>query len=83
MVPVPAIRLQPSQEASRGRRSVGNRRRGDTERAPGSWILRIMFEGFASKFVDTGDASIFTRHGGEEPAMLLLHGHPARLRRHR
>ena len=35
-----------------------------------------MFEGFASKFVDTGDASIFTRYGGEGPAVLLLHGHP-------
>jgi haloacetate dehalogenase len=35
-----------------------------------------MFEGFASGFVDTGDASIFTRHGGDGPAVLLLHGHP-------
>src|SRR5580704_1888664 len=35
-----------------------------------------MFEGFASKFVDTGDASIFTRYGGDGPAVLLLHGHP-------
>lgn len=35
-----------------------------------------MFEGFVSKFVDTSDASIFTRYGGEGPAVLLLHGHP-------
>jgi haloacetate dehalogenase len=35
----------------------------------------LMFEGFASGFVDTGDASIFTRHGGDGPPV-LLHGHP-------
>ena len=35
-----------------------------------------MFEGFASRFVDTGEASIFTRHGGGGPAVLLLYGHP-------
>ena len=39
-----------------------------------------MFEGFASTFVDTGDASIFVRHGGDGPAVLLLHGHPRRRR---
>jgi len=39
-------------------------------------ILAPMFEGFASTFVDTGDASIFTRYGGDGPAVLLLHGHP-------
>jgi haloacetate dehalogenase len=35
-----------------------------------------MFDGFTTGFVDTGDASIFTRHGGDGPAVLLLHGHP-------
>jgi haloacetate dehalogenase len=35
-----------------------------------------MFEGFESAFVETTGASIFTRHGGEGPAVLLLHGHP-------
>jgi haloacetate dehalogenase len=35
-----------------------------------------MFEGFESGFVKTTGASIFTRHGGEGPAVLLLHGHP-------
>jgi haloacetate dehalogenase len=35
-----------------------------------------MFEGFTDGLVDTGDASIFTRHGGDGPPVLLLHGHP-------
>ena len=36
-----------------------------------------MFDGFVTTFIDTGDASIFTRHrGGRGPAVLLLHGHP-------
>jgi haloacetate dehalogenase len=35
-----------------------------------------MFEGFASEQFDTGDASIFVRHGGSGPPVLLLHGHP-------
>ena len=35
-----------------------------------------MFEGFETTTVDTGDASIFVRHGGAGPPILLLHGHP-------
>ena len=36
-----------------------------------------MFDEFDSTFIDTGDASIFTRdHRGGGPAVLLLHGHP-------
>ncbi|MGW7056017.1 alpha/beta fold hydrolase [Streptomyces sp. NPDC054887] len=35
-----------------------------------------MFEGFASELVRTRDASVFVRHGGEGPPVLLLHGHP-------
>ncbi|UWF77773.1 MULTISPECIES: alpha/beta hydrolase [Microbacterium] len=35
-----------------------------------------MFEGFAEETIDTGGARIFARHGGEGPAVLLLHGHP-------
>ena len=35
-----------------------------------------MFDGFETTTVDTGDASIFVRHGGRGPAVLLLHGHP-------
>ncbi|HEX6345169.1 alpha/beta hydrolase [Umezawaea sp.] len=35
-----------------------------------------MFEGFESRRIDVGEASIFTRFGGGGPAVLLLHGHP-------
>ncbi|NKY99197.1 alpha/beta hydrolase [Nocardiopsis alborubida] len=35
-----------------------------------------MFEGFASRSVPLGDATVFVRHGGRGPAVLLLHGHP-------
>ena len=49
-----------------GRIWVG-RRPGDTG---------VMFDGFESGFVTTSGASIFTRHGGDGPAVLLLHGHP-------
>jgi haloacetate dehalogenase len=35
-----------------------------------------MFEGFHVEFVSTAGASIFTRHGGAGPPVLLLHGHP-------
>ncbi|MEU4387997.1 alpha/beta hydrolase [Promicromonospora sp. NPDC023805] len=35
-----------------------------------------MFEGFATEQVDTDDASIFVRHAGSGPPVLLLHGHP-------
>ena len=35
-----------------------------------------MFDGFRSEQVDVGEASIFVRHGGEGPPVLLLHGHP-------
>jgi haloacetate dehalogenase len=35
-----------------------------------------MFEGFDTTVIETDDAAIFVRHGGEGPAVLLLHGHP-------
>lgn len=35
-----------------------------------------MFEGFESIEVEVGEASVFARYGGEEPPVLLLHGHP-------
>ncbi|WP_435110813.1 alpha/beta fold hydrolase [Nocardiopsis synnemataformans] len=35
-----------------------------------------MFEGFTSQSVPLGDATVFVRHGGRGPAVLLLHGHP-------
>jgi haloacetate dehalogenase len=35
-----------------------------------------MFDGFSSGQVDVGEASIFVRHGGDGPPVLLLHGHP-------
>ena len=35
-----------------------------------------MFEGFATEQVETADASIFVRHAGSGPPVLLLHGHP-------
>jgi haloacetate dehalogenase len=35
-----------------------------------------MFDGFDTRRIDTGDASIFVRSGGAGPSVLLLHGHP-------
>jgi haloacetate dehalogenase len=35
-----------------------------------------MFEGFKEQQVDVGEASIYVRHGGDGPPVLLLHGHP-------
>ncbi|MFI2486045.1 alpha/beta fold hydrolase [Promicromonospora kroppenstedtii] len=35
-----------------------------------------MFEEFATARVETQDASVFVRHGGSGPPVLLLHGHP-------
>ncbi len=35
-----------------------------------------MFEGFATEFVDLTDVTLRVRHGGQGPAVLLLHGHP-------
>jgi haloacetate dehalogenase len=35
-----------------------------------------MFEGFTAERIDTADASVFVRHGGEGPPVVLLHGHP-------
>jgi haloacetate dehalogenase len=35
-----------------------------------------LFEGFALKQVDVGEATLRVRHGGSGPAILLLHGHP-------
>jgi haloacetate dehalogenase len=35
-----------------------------------------VFEGFKEDRVDLDDASIFVRHGGDGPPVVLLHGHP-------
>lgn len=35
-----------------------------------------MFEGWDEDVIDVGEASIFVRHRGTGPALLLLHGHP-------
>ncbi|CAM5656836.1 Fluoroacetate dehalogenase [Streptomyces alboniger] len=35
-----------------------------------------MFEGFTTERVRLDEASIFVRHGGEGPPVVLLHGHP-------
>ncbi|NSL42977.1 alpha/beta hydrolase [Streptomyces sp. 8P21H-1] len=35
-----------------------------------------MFEGFVSETVRLRESSVFVRHGGEGPPVVLLHGHP-------
>jgi haloacetate dehalogenase len=35
-----------------------------------------VFEGFALEHVDVGEVTLRVRHGGEGPAVVLLHGHP-------
>lgn len=35
-----------------------------------------MFEGFEMDQINAGEASIFVRHGGDGPPIVLLHGHP-------
>ncbi|MFJ4484927.1 alpha/beta fold hydrolase [Streptomyces longwoodensis] len=35
-----------------------------------------MFEGFATRHIETGEASVFVRYGGDGPPVVLLHGHP-------
>jgi haloacetate dehalogenase len=35
-----------------------------------------MFDGFTLSTIDTGEATLRVRHGGEGPPLLLLHGHP-------
>jgi haloacetate dehalogenase len=35
-----------------------------------------VFEGFTEEHVDLGGVTLFVRHGGDGPAVLLLHGHP-------
>src|SRR5918995_3988737 len=34
------------------------------------------FDGFTLDHIDTGEATIRLRHGGDGPPMVLLHGHP-------
>jgi haloacetate dehalogenase len=36
----------------------------------------MFFDGFALERIDTGEATIRLRHGGEGPPIVLLHGHP-------
>ncbi len=43
----------------------------------GGHRLRVgFFEGFELDYVDTGDATLRVRHGGDGPPVVLLHGHP-------
>jgi haloacetate dehalogenase len=35
-----------------------------------------VFEGFKAERIEVGEASIYLRHGGDGPPVLLLHGHP-------
>src|SRR3954447_14849514 len=35
-----------------------------------------MFEGFTTELMELDEASIFVRHAGSGPAVVLLHGHP-------
>ena len=35
-----------------------------------------MFEGFTTGAVDVGEVTLYVRHGGSGPPVLLLHGHP-------
>ncbi|MCM4080266.1 alpha/beta fold hydrolase [Paractinoplanes hotanensis] len=35
-----------------------------------------MFEGFTDEMVDVGEVALRVRHGGDGPAVLLIHGHP-------
>jgi haloacetate dehalogenase len=35
-----------------------------------------MFDGFTTAEIDTGETTIFVRHGGSGPPLLLLHGYP-------
>jgi haloacetate dehalogenase len=36
----------------------------------------MLFEGFTLSMIETGEATIRVRHGGDGPPLLLLHGHP-------
>jgi haloacetate dehalogenase len=36
----------------------------------------MFFDGFALERIDTGEATIRMRHGGDGPPVVLLHGHP-------
>jgi len=57
------------------RRSRSASCRGDaTSRVP--MDTGTVFEDFIEETIDVGEAQIFTRHGGEGPPVLLLHGHP-------
>jgi len=35
-----------------------------------------MFDDFIESHIDTGEAELYVRHGGDGPPVLLLHGHP-------
>jgi len=40
------------------------------------WQTGKVFEGFTTDQIHVGDASIYVRHGGAGPPVVLLHGHP-------
>jgi haloacetate dehalogenase len=40
------------------------------------WQTRRVFEGFTTEQIYVGDASVYVRHGGTGPPVVLLHGHP-------
>src|SRR3954471_14578403 len=39
-------------------------------------LRRMFFDGFALERIDTGEATIRVRHGGDGPPVVLIHGHP-------
>jgi len=36
----------------------------------------MVFDGFTLDYVETDEATLHVRHGGNGPPLLLLHGHP-------
>jgi haloacetate dehalogenase len=56
----------------------GRSRLTGADRPPRSRVCnpRPMFEGFVVEEVEVGATSLFVRHGGSGPVVVLLHGHP-------
>src|SRR3984885_3934692 len=40
------------------------------------WHTGSVFEGFKTDQIDVAEASVYVRHGGDGPPVVLLHGHP-------
>jgi haloacetate dehalogenase len=39
-------------------------------------MIEVVFDGFVLDHIDTGEATLRVRHGGDGPPIVLLHGHP-------